>query len=706
MQARRTSFLILTSISGLALAAGTGHAEDSAPATEDPWSTAYAAPGIAAEVIVEAPRYSTPRSSTATKTDTALLDVPQAIAVVTDDLIRDQAMRSMGDVLRYVPGAVMGQGEGHRDAPTLRGNSSTADFFVDGVRDDVQYFRDVYNAERVEVLKGPNAMIFGRGGGGGVINRVTERADGRQRADFSLEGGSDDYRRITTDVGDGFSDLLALRLNAMYEDSASYRDFVQLERYGLNPTARFELSERTRLHAGLEHFRDERTVDRGLPSRNGQPADVDESTFFGNPDLSAAEATVNLGTLSVEHEFSDSVHLRNHTLYGDYDKFYQNVYPFSEVRADGTVILDAYHSGTERRNLFNQTDLTWFTTTGTVEHNWLTGVELGRQRTDNLRNNSSFRSTQAAIVPILNPLSFAPVAFDLPNQDNDVDATVAAAYVQDQMTFTDRFHVVAGVRFDRFDLEFENHLTGDRFERADDLVSPRLGAIFKPAEAASLYASYGVSYLPASGDQFSSLDATSAALEPEEFENLEVGVKWDLRPDLSFSAALYQLDRSNTRFNHPLTGVVMLTGRQRSEGVELALGGSITDRWEIHAGYAWQDAEITSPTAAAPNAGTVVPLVPDRQFSLWNAYRFNPAWRVGLGVTYQSDMYASIGNAVTLPSYTRVDGAVFYRINDHLEAQLNVDNIFDERYFATAHSDNNITPGLPASVRLALHTRF
>jgi catecholate siderophore receptor len=659
---------------------------------------------VADEVLVEARRYSTTRSMTPTKTATALRDVPQSITVVTDDLIRDQGMRSMADVLRYVPGAYMGQGEGHRDAPTLRGNSSTADFFVDGVRDDVQYFRDVYNAERVEVLKGPNAMIFGRGGGGGVINRVTERADGEHHGEFALQGGSHDHSRITADIGEGIG-RLGLRLNGMYEDSDSYRDFVRLERFGVNPTASLTVSDDTRVHVGFEHFEDERTVDRGVPSLDGRPLDVVDSAYFGNPELSRADTVVNLGTVTIEHDFSASLGLRNHTLYGDYDKFYQNVYPNSAVSPAGTVTLDAYHSGTERQNLFNQTDLTWRFATGAFEHTLLGGVELGRQKTGNLRNNSSFGSTAAAVVPIGSPVSFAPVAFDVPNQHNDVDVTVAAVYVQEQVSLSDQLQLIAGLRFDQFDLEFDNHRNAARLERRDELVSPRLGLVYKPAAPTSVYASYSVSHLPASGDQFSSLDATSAALEPEEFENLEVGVKWDLRTDLALTAAVFQLDRKNSRAPGPAPGTTVLTGSQRSEGVEFSLGGTLTDRWEIMAGYAWQDAEITSTTSAAP-AGREIALVPEHQLSLWNAYRLAPAWRVGLGVTYQSDMYASISNAVSLPSFTRVDGAVFFRVNEHLEAQLNVENVLDEAYFATAHNDNNITPGTPPGVRLTLNTTF
>lgn len=491
----------------------------------------------------------------------------------------------------------------------------------------------------------------------------------------------------------------------IYEDSESYRDFVEIERYGVNPSMGLTLSDETRLVFSYERFNDDRTVDRGVPSRNGRPLDIDESTFFGNPALSYSEATVNLASVALEHDFSDTLRLRNRTQYADYDKFYQNVYPNSAVNAAGNVTLDAYRSGTQRENLFNQTALIWRMSTGSIAHTVLAGIEVGRQDTENLRNNSTFGATPARVVSITNPVTSAVPVFNVPNQNNDVEVSVAAVYLQDQIALSNRLQLIAGVRFDQFDVKFDNHLTGAHFERDDDFVSPRVGLIYTPADPVSLYASYSVSYLPSSGDQFSSLDVTSAALEPEEFENLEVGVKWDVLPDFALTAAVYQLDRSNTRAPGPTPGTIVLTGEQRSEGVELGVSGAITEDWELIAGYAYQDAEITRTTSAAPE-GRNVALVPQHQLSLWNAYRFTPMWRVGLGVIHQDEVYASISNAVTLPSFTRVDGAVFFTLNEHFEAQLNVENLFDEEYFGTAHNDNNITPGSPTAVRLVLATRF
>ncbi len=652
--------------------------------------------------------YSIDDISSATKTDTPLLDVPQSVSIVTRQLIDDLGMRSMADVVRFVPGVQMAQGEGHRDAPVMRGNASTADFFVDGIRDDVQYYRDLYNVERVEVLKGPNAMIFGRGGGGGVINRVTEQADGRTERELTLTAGEYGQRRGSIDVGQGVNEQLALRLNGMYENSEEYRRFKDIERYGINPTATYAFSDSTRLSLGYEYLNDERTVDRGVPSINGAPVPGVVRAFYGNPHYSHAEAEVNLASANFEHAFSPTLRMNNQTLYGDYDKFYSNVLPGAVSGAN--VSLSGYNNDTQRDNLFNQTNLTWETQTWSIGHTLLTGVEFSRQTTDNFRNTGYFdpvANITTISVPLAAPVSRAPVYFrqSATDADNHSTTDVAAVYVQDQIAITEQIIAIAGVRFDRFQIDFDNNRNGDKFNREDNETETRYGIIYKPINHVSLYVSRSNSYLPSSGDQFSSLDATSQSLEPEEFENTEVGAKWDVLPNLSLSGAVYRLDRENTSAPGPIAGTIVLTGSQRSEGFELGFAGAITPVWAIVAGYAYQDAEITSTTSAAPR-GRDVPLVPEHSFSVWNRYQFAPRWGAGLGVVYSDSVYASISNAVTLESYTRVDAALFFEPNDRLSAQLNVANVFNEHFHDTAHSDNNITPGTPRTIRATLTTRF
>jgi catecholate siderophore receptor len=636
------------------------------------------------------------------------LDTPQAVSVITSQLIGDQSMRSMADVVRYVPGVQMAQGEGHRDAPVLRGTATTADFYVDGIRDDVQYYRDLYNAERIEVLKGPNAMIFGRGGGGGVINRVTEQANGLAERELSFTLGGYGQTRGAIDLGQPVTDDLSLRLNAMYENSDDFRRYKDLERYGINPTATYDISDATRLSLSYEHFDDQRTVDRGVPSVDGAPIHGVVRTFFGNPWASHAEAKVNLTSAILDHEFTPTLSLRNQTLYGDYDKFYQNIFP-GAVTGD-TVTISAYNNATQRDNLFNQTNLIWRAETGTIDHTLLSGVEVSRQTTDNFRNTGYFDpvvNVASISLPLSNPVTHAPVYFRQAPGDADNHSTTegAAIYFQDQIELSAQFLAILGVRFDQFQTDFRNKRNGLTFNRDDSLTEVRYGLIYKPTDTVSVYVSRSNSYLPSSGDQFSALDVTSETLKPEEFTNSEFGAKWDIAPNISLTSAVYRLDRENSNAPGPTPGTIVQTGSQRTDGFEFSVTGSITSRWDIVAGYAYQDAKISSTTTAAPK-GRDVPLVPENSFSLWNRYQFARRWGAGVGVVHQDEVYASISNAVTLPSVTRVDAGLFFEMNDHFDAQLNVENLLNEKYYETAHSDDNITPGTTRVVRATVTTRF
>ncbi len=683
------------------------------PAIAD--STAVASEEAAAEsgepIIVEGKRkeYGIRFTSTATKTNTDVKNIPQALTVISEKQIDDQQLRSIADLLYFVPGATPGTGESNRDQLTLRGNNTTADLFVDGIRDDVQYFRDLYNAERVEVLRGSNAMIFGRGGGGGVVNRVTKRSSLTSFRDFSLSGDSWGGFRLAADVDQALASGAGVRINAMYENGDSFRRHVDLKRYGVNPSVGIFVGSRTRFDFSFEHFHDRRTADRGVPSDGGQPLDGFDRTFFGDPDLSFARANVDVATFAVQHELAEGLTLRNRTLLGDYDKFYQNVFPNGPVAA-GLVKLSAYNDTTTRTNLFSQTDLIWENRVAGIDQTLLFGFELGRQKGHNQRRNGIFSSTgtgpTSIFVPIGDPTVSVPVTFLANGANNGIKATIAAVYLQDQIRPSEWLEIVLGTRFDRFSLDIHNRNNGQEFERTDELWSPRAGLILKPKRNLSVYASYSRSYLPQSGDQFSSLDLTSEALKPERFDNYEVGAKWEPIPGLLATAAVFQLDRTNTRAPNPDgSGTVVLTGAQRSRGIELGLERSISSRWQISAGYALQEAEITRTTSAAPK-GREVPLVPRHSFSLWNRYDVSKTLGLGLGVIARSKSYASISNAVKLPGFARVDAAAFYKIRPRIELQLNVENLFGADYFPTAHNDNNIAPGAPRSAKATLRFGF
>ena len=666
------------------------------------------APVVASVTVTESPGYAVPYSSAATKTLTPLRDIPQSVSVITRELVQDQLMMSMGDVVRYTPGITAIQGENNRDQVVIRGNSSSADFFVDGVRDDVQYYRDLYNLDRVEALKGPNAMIFGRGGGGGVINQVTKQADFMNSGEISLMGGSYGNKRFAADLDHALNDKLAFRLNGMFEDSDSFRNYVALRRFAVNPTLTFTPTTKTRIAAGYEHLRDNRIADRGIPSFRGRPAEMDISTYFGDPRNSNVHANVNVGTLTVEHQMG-GLTIHNRTSIGDYDRGYQNFVP-GVVSADRTqVSLSAYNNATQRRNLFNQTDFIYALATGRIRHTLLAGAEVGRQLTNNFRNTGFFNNAATSIlVPYGDPTINTPTFFrqNATDANNHLKTNLGAAYLQDQIELSRYFQVVVGVRFDHFDLQYHDNRSGTNLRRIDNLISPRVGIVYKPATPVSIYANYSVSYLPSSGDQFSSLTSITQQAIPEKFNNYEVGVKWDLRRDLSLTTAVYRLDRTNTRATDPNNPTAIVqTGSQRSNGFELGLSGSVTRKWKITGGYAYQDSFVTSATIAA-KAGAQVAQVPHHTFSLWNNYQLARRWGAGLGVLQRTDMFAAIDDTVTLPGYVRADAAVYYSISEKVRLQANVENLLNAKYYLNADSNTNISPGSSRAVRIALVARF
>ena len=657
--------------------------------------------------------YNSKSSLSVMRTNTALLDTPQSVAVVTQDQIRDQNITKMGEAIRYTPGVSLHQGENNRDQVVIRGNSTSADFFIDGARDDVQYFRDFYNMDRIEILKGPNALAFGRGGSGGLINRISKTADGSRVREVVVSGGSYGNRRVQADVGDKVNDIVAVRLNGMYEQSGTFRQHGDLERYGINPTVTFKLGKDTRLLAGYEYFHDARFNDRGIPSQNGLPYKTDPKTFFGNPNENHADVTVNSGYATLEHNFTPTLKLKNYTRYTENDKFYKNAYAGSPVDAAGNLALAAYNNALKRDTLTNQTDLTKKFTTGSLEHTALLGMEITRQDSEAFRNTGFFDNANTTVkVPAVNPVSFAPITYsqNATDADNHSEVRVYAGYLQDQIDINKYLQVTGGLRFDSFKFDYHNNRNGQDLSRTDNMISPRAGIVVKPIKDVSIYGNYNVSFLPSSGDQFSALTVQTAAFKPESLDNKEIGVKWDINPSLNVSAAIYELNRTNTKAVDPTNpNNIILTGKTRTRGVELGATGKITDKWQIIAAYAYQDAIVKNSIASGTtpiSAGNTVALVPNNMASLWNKYDFTPEFAAAVGVINQSAQYANVDNTVKLKGFTRFDAAVYCTINPSYRIQLNVENLLDREYFSTADGNNNLQPGSPQAFKVSVTAKF
>jgi catecholate siderophore receptor len=666
-------------------------------------------------------------SRTGTRTDTPLIDTPQSVNVVSVKQINDQASNSISEAIRYVPGVFSAQGEGNRETLVFRGNSTTGDFFVDGTRDDVQTYRDLYNIERLEIFKGPNAMIFGRGGIGGLVNRVTKVAGWEPVRSFRIEGGSYDFVRAQFDLGTPLSTVVAARITGVYQDNGSYRAGVNFNRWGFNPTVSIKLGPDTIVQAGYEHFQDDRVADRGVPARFGAgvngavvgPLRTPRSQFFGDPVDSPTGTNTDAATLFIEHHFNDMVSIRNRTRYADYDKFYQNIFPGAVNSAETSVSISAYRQFAKRKNLINQTDFNAEFNTGSIKHMLLIGAEFARQKSDNIRQEGRFPGDATTItVPIVQSnvdatLSWTQIAT---SGDNAGVTTVTAGYIQDQIEFSPAIQLVIGGRYesvktqvtDRRTVGFPANQQRD-LEVTDNLFSPRVGLIFKPAENASIYAGYSRTYLPRGGDQFTSLSVINQNLAPEKYQNYEVGAKWDILPTFNVQAAVFQLDRDNVLAlsdpNNAASPTVPI-GRQRTTGVELSAAGSITNQISLVGAYTYSDGKFRDNVSGTVRAGNQLPNMPKHSASLWT--RFDPIPQLGaaVGIIYAGKRYAATDNYVALPDYTRVDVALYYNISEKLGMQLNVENVFNTRYFLYAHSNNNITPGSPTALKISLNAKF
>jgi catecholate siderophore receptor len=691
----RCASLCATTAVGLGMAQAV-HAEDA-------FAGEYAGDPIV--VTGKADGYGAHDGSSATKTPTAWIDVPQAATVVTREQLDDQALQQLGEALRYVPGVTLGTGEGHRDQISLRGQSTTADFFVDGLRDDAQYYRPLYNVDRVEVLKGANALIFGRGGAGGVINRVLRKPDASM-AYVTAMASADSFGAfsLATDLNQPLGEGAAVRLDAIYEEFDNHRDVYEGRFIGVSPSVTTRLGADSILTASYSYDDDKRVTDRGVPSRGGRPLTGFDDVFFGSPDLNRNSNKAHIARARLDHEFSGDLSANLTGQYAHYDKYYGNVQPRAAATAT-TVDLEGYNSDTVRENWIGQGNLVWQGETGALKHTLLIGGEASRQDTAGKRSEVLFAGGKLRFTATLaERIALPTVTFSAPSRSSASQVTTLSAYVQDQLELGP-VQLVAGLRYDDFEISSVNRLSGFAAKRRDGKWSPRIGLIVKPQANVSLYGSFAKSFLPQSGDQFTVLDATTATLAPERFRNLEVGAKWDVTPDLAFTAAAFQLDRDNTRANDPVTGSVVLTGATRTKGFEAQLAGQITPEWQASLGYSHQVGEIRTTTSAAP-AGRRLAQLPRDQVSLWTRYNLTPRIGLGAGAIHQAKQFATISNAVVLPAFTRVDAALFWKASERIELQLNLENLFDIDYYPSAHTDNNIAPGEPLSARVSVRVKL
>ena len=542
----------------------------------------------------------------ALKTPVPVLDVPQTVSIVTDDDIRKQGFRQIGDIVRYTPGVNTSQGEGHRDAVVFRGVRSTADFFQDGVRDDVQYYRSLYNVEQVEILRGPNALLFGRGGTGGVINRVTKKAVMDQQfgsVDFGMDSfGANDLALDYNMQGSGNA---AFRFMMHSDSLENHRDHYDGDRLGINPTMKVKLSDRTTLDLSYEHADHERYIDRGIPTENGEPVERFEKITFGDPhgdNLTTLEADILRATLSTE--FSDTRKGNLSIVSSEFEKMYKNYYASGYTAGSNVVTMDGYLDPTKRENTIITGNLVNEIEMGSATHTILVGAEMIDTTNNNHRYNTFWSTTSDdnEVFTISRPMDFTVNSAGVPTSNDFTadlksktksDIEVTSVYFQDQIDVSDNLKVMIGGRHDTFDITVTDIKNGSAQSREDKEFSPRAGIIYKPKQNVSWYYSYSESFLPRSGEQFKSLSASNAALDPDVYESSEVGVKVALTDDLSFTAAYFDSEQT-VATRDSVTGETNEIVGLQVDGLELEVKGKITDKMNVVFGYTSMDGKTSS----------------------------------------------------------------------------------------------------------------
>ena len=668
--------------------------------------------------------YSPASSSTATKGSAALRDIPQSVNVIPRQLMQDQAARSMEDALKNVPGVALGSGDGQRDQVFIRSFSAIADQFLDGIRDDALYFRDLSNIERIEVLKGPSAVLYGRGSSGGLVNRVSKKpVFGETLGDVTLNLGSYNLRRVSADLNTPVGEVAAFRLNAAKENSGSYRDQQFVDRYSIAPSLAVKISADTQLLLQYTNAKDKRVTDFGIPALNGRPVNVPVNTYYGSSRARADDTSTSLvSTYSavLDHRFNDAFSVRNATRFYDYQLDRFNTLPNGNTNPVAlTVQLSRSAIFRKESGWFNQTDFTYKTLLGGMKHEILFGAEVGQQK----RRAQAFSAPNFTTVPIFNPGVVTPPAFTAAqlNANSAIASNtvqdVFGVYVQDQVTLAKNWKALLGARFDQFKQATSFEKTLSALGRNDSSFSPRAGLVWQPSESQSYYASYSRSFQP-SAETFA-LAASNTANAPEMTRNLEIGTKLDfLEGALSVNAALFNLERTNIKNTDPSNPNLSINaGTQRTNGLELSANGRLPGRWDISAGYSYMDGKMVQsvatfntqqiPMAAVSVLGQVPSLTPRHSAFLWGMKTLIGGFKAGGGLSYVGERFTSLTDNVTLPSYLTADLAVSYATRQY-EIGVNLKNAFNTKYIVSSHGsvDNLILPGAPRELQVALKYKF
>jgi catecholate siderophore receptor len=652
-----------------------------------------------------------------------LRDIPQTITVVPQAIIGEQVATTLRDVLRNVTGISIQAGEGGvpaGDNLSIRGFSARTDVFIDGVRDFGGYSRDPYNVEQVEVAKGPSSSFAGRGSTGGSVNLVSKYAKPGEVRSGSLGLGSADYKRGTLDLNHPFETANgALRLTAMFTDTdTAGRDEVTNRRWGVSPSLTFGLGTPTRLTLGYAHLDQDNQPDYGLPwvpantnprlqAFGDRPAPVDFSNYYGLLARDYEDTRTDLTTARLERDLGPAFTLRAIGRYGRTRRDSVITAPrFVSVNTSTDLTRQLQSRDMTDTIAIGQVDAIARFATGPVGHALAFGLEGAEETSRNFLRTGP----NAPVADLFDPDPSQPYAGPITRSGalNDGAADSRAAYAFDTAKLGEKVQVTGGVRWDRFDVTYDQTAAGGAltsFERDDDMVSGRVGIVYKPNPHASVYAGYGTSFNPSA--EGLTLTAATAGIEPEKARSYEVGSKWDVASGtVSLTGALFRTEKTNARTPgiNPGEPPTVLAGRQKVDGIELGVTGRITRRWSVFSGYTFMDSAIEESNTPA-EVGQMVPNTPRHSFSLWTTVALPARLEVGGGAWYVGERTTAATGLRRAPGYWVIDATAARPVSRHLTLRLKASNLADERYIDRV-GGGHFVPGPGRSVLLTADVEF
>jgi iron complex outermembrane receptor protein len=660
------------------------------------------------ELVVTGERetgYFVPDATTATKTDTPIRDIPQTIQVIPQQVLRDQNVTRLQDATRNVAGASQDSNSITDRNQGVRVRGFYTDIFRNGLRvQEAGELIDLANVERIEVLSGPASVLYGRGFSGGIVNVVTKQPlrDPFYAVDVTI--GSFDFYRGAIDLSGPLNDskTVLYRLNVAYLDRNTFVDRFDESQFFIAPVVSLVLGDRTRLTLESEYIDTRGSFFFGLPI---------EGTVLPNPNgriprnRNTSESDLNRSLTSIgyrlEHQFNDNWSLQ-HVFRASFFEYEQSgVFPSGGLNSDNRTIertANDFNSNGQAYRL--NTYLTGKFSTGSIKHQVVFGVDL--DKLNGLFNGQGFSGT-ASPIDVFNPVYGQPTGTLTLFTDTKSSLDSLGFYVQDQVTLARNLKLLLGGRFDLVRQTSKDFLANTEFSNSSNAFTPRVGIVYQPISAISLYASYATSFNPVSGTDFE-----GNQFQPERGTQYEVGVKADLNDQLSATLAFYDLTLSNVlTVDTANPNFSTQVGEQQSRGFDLTLQGEILPGWSIIAGYAYINAKVTQDNSLPVGSG--FGNVPQNSFNLWTKYEFQSGalqgFGVGLGLFYVGDRPGFFDNTYELPSYLRTDAALYYQ-RDRFRVALNFRNLFNITYFESSYGRGRIFYGEPFAVQGTISWEF